>query len=392
MDNMRHLEIFLTALRLGLTSFGGPVAHLSFFHDEYVKKKKWLSEEAYADLVALCQFLPGPASSQVGMAIGLSRGGIFGAVLSWIGFTLPSALILIFFGLGITHLDLKDHQHWLHGLKVVAVAVVAQAILGMGKKLCPDKERITIALISSFIVLNFNSAYIQILVLICAGLVGFLYLKSTTDLPHDPIHQGRKSVGAIFIAVFLGLFVILPLLRAVFPNQTLHLFDSFYRAGALVFGGGHVVLALLKAEVVPSGWVTNDLFMAGYGVANAIPGPLFAFSSYLGAVSAVPPNGVMGGIISLMATFLPSFLLIIGVIPFWEKLRSLSKIRQSMMGLNAGVVGILLAAFYNPVWTSAIFSLKDLALACVCFILLEYWRRPSWAVVLFAIVVSFFIY
>ncbi len=389
---MRHLEIFLTALRLGFTSFGGPIAHLSFFHDEYVKKKKWLSEEAYADLVALCQFLPGPASSQVGMAIGLSRGGIFGAVLSWIGFTLPSALILIFFGLGITHLDLKDHQHWLHGLKVVAVAVVAQAILGMGKKLCPDKERITIALISSFIVLNFNSAYIQILVLICAAIVGFLSLKSTTDLPHDPIHQGRKSIGAIFIALFLSLLIVLPLLRAVFHNQTLHLFDSFYRAGALVFGGGHVVLPLLKAEVVPTGWVTNDLFMAGYGVANAIPGPLFTFSSYLGVISVVPPNGVIGGIICLMATFLPSFLLIIGVIPFWEKLRSLSKIRQSMMGLNAGVVGILLAAFYNPVWTSAIFSLKDLALACVCFISLEFWKRPSWLVVFISILVSFILY
>jgi chromate transporter len=389
---MKHLEVFVTALRLGFTSFGGPIAHLSYFHDEYVKKKKWISEHAYADLVALCQFLPGPASSQVGMAIGLSRAGILGAILSWIGFTLPSAIILILFGLGMTHIDSVAQQHWLHGLKVVAVAVVAQAVLGMGKKLCPDKERITIAVVSSVIVLFGSTAFIQILVLIAAGIFGTFFLKTTSELPHEPLHKGRRRIGAVFLVLFLGLLVSLPVLRGIYPDQSIKLFDSFYRAGALVFGGGHVVLPLLQAEVVPTGWVTNDLFMAGYGVANAIPGPLFAFSSYLGAVSAKSPNGWTGASLCLVAAFLPSFLLIVGALPFWEKLRSLPKIRQSMLGLNAAVVGILLAALYNPVWTSAINSNKDFALAAVAFMLLEHWKLPSWAVVLMSVIVSFFIY
>lgn len=387
-----YLEIFLTALRLGLTSFGGPIAHLGYFHDEYVKKKKWMSEEAYADLVALCQFLPGPASSQVGMAVGLSRGGIIGAVLSWIGFTLPSAFILVLFGLGMAHIDSTAHQHWLHGLKVVAVAVVAQAVLGMGKKLCPDKERVTIAIVSSSIVLFIPSAFVQILVLVGAGIVGTFFLKTASKLPHRPIHTGRRRTGALFIALFLGLLFLLPILREMYPVQSLNLFDSFYRAGALVFGGGHVVLPLLQAEVVPTGWVTNDLFMAGYGAANAIPGPLFTFSAYLGAVSSLSPNGQLGALICLIAAFLPSFLLVIGVLPFWENLRSLPKVRQSMLGLNAAVVGILLAALYDPVWTSAIFSFKDFALAAVGFLFLEYVKLPSWAVVIATVLASFFIY
>lgn len=389
---MKPLEVFLTALRLGLTSFGGPIAHLSYFHNEYVKKKKWLSEQAYADLVALCQFLPGPASSQVGMAIGLSRAGIWGAILSWIGFTLPSAIILILFGLGMAHIEAEAHQHWIHGLKVVAVAVVAQAVLGMGKKLCPDKERVTIAILSSASVLFANSAFTQILVLIAAGVLGAFLLKTTSELPHEPLHKGRRRTGTIFITLFIGLLFVLPIIRSLYPEQSLKLFDSFYRAGALVFGGGHVVLPLLQAEVVPTGWVTNDLFMAGYGVANAIPGPLFAFSAYLGAVSSSSPNSWGGAFICLFAAFLPSFLLVVGVLPFWEKLRSLPKVRQSMLGLNAAVVGILLAALYNPVWTSAIFSTKDFALASVGFFLLEFWKLPSWAVVLIIVGASLVIY
>jgi len=389
---MKNLEVFLTSLRLGLTSFGGPIAHLSYFHEEYVKKKKWISEHAYADLVALCQFLPGPASSQVGMAVGLSRAGISGAILAWIGFTLPSAIILILFGLGMAHIDSGAHQHWLHGLKVVAVAVVAQAVLGMGKKLCPDKERITIAILSCVAVLLANSAIIQILVLIAAGIFGTYFLKTTSELPHEPLHKGRRRIGAVFLSIFVGLLIFLPMLRGIYPLQSLKLFDSFYRAGALVFGGGHVVLPLLQAEVVPTGWVSNDLFMAGYGVANAIPGPLFAFSAYLGAVSSTSPTGWTGAFICLIAAFFPSFLLVVGALPFWEKLRSLPKIRQSMLGLNAAVVGILLAALYNPVWTSAIFSSKDFALAAVGFVMLEFWKLPSWAVVLLTVVASFFIY
>lgn len=389
---MKYFEVFLTALRLGLTSFGGPIAHLSYFHDEYVKKKKWINEHAYADLVALCQFLPGPASSQVGMAIGLSRAGILGAILAWIGFTLPSAVVLILFGLGLAHIETGAHQFWLHGLKVVAVAVVAQAVLGMGKKLCPDKERVSIAIVSSVLVLVTNSAVIQILVLIFAGIIGMFFLKADMELPHEPLHQGRKSVGVVFIAIFVGLLILLPILRGSYSVQSLKFVDSFYRAGSLVFGGGHVVLPLLQAEVVPTGWVSNDLFMAGYGLANAIPGPLFAFSAYLGAVSTPIPNGWIGGLICLIAAFLPSFLLVVGALPFWERLRSIPKVRHSMLGLNAAVVGILLAALYKPVWTSAIFSSKDFALMAVGFTLLEFWKLPSWMVVLMTVAASFFIY
>lgn len=389
---MKLIQVFITALKLGCTSFGGPIAHLSYFHDEYVTKKKWISAHAYADLVALCQFLPGPASSQVGMAIGLSRAGIFGAIVSWIGFTLPSALILILFGLGLSHLDISNHKHWLHGLKVVAVAVVAQAILGMGKKLCPDKERITITILTSVLLLFINSALLQILVLLVSGIFGIYFLKPNEELPHEPIHKGNKLIGFLFISFFLLLLLLLPVLRQVFNSTEIQYFDSFYRAGALVFGGGHVVLPLLQAEVVPTGWVKNDLFMAGYGFSNAIPGPLFAFSSFLGAVSSVAPNGLLGAILCLVAAFLPSFLLVVGVLPFWEQLRTNQVIRKAMLGINASVVGILLAALYTPVWTSTVFSPKDFALVIVGFLLLEFWKLPSWLVVIATVVISFVIY
>lgn len=386
------LQIFFTALKLGCTSFGGPIAHLSYFHDEYVTKKKWISAHAYADLVALCQFLPGPASSQVGMAIGLSRGGIIGAILSWIGFTLPSALILIIFGLGLSTIDIANHKHWLHGLKVVAVAVVAQAILEMGKKLCPDKERLTIAILTSVILLFFSTAILQITLLVISGLIGVYFLKSKEDLPHDSIHNGKKSIGILFLILFFVLLFLLPVLRNFVNLTEVQYVDSFYRAGALVFGGGHVVLPLLQAEVVPTGWVSNDLFMAGYGMSNAIPGPLFAFSSFLGAVSTATPNGWTGAIVCLVAAFLPSFLLIVGALPFWEQMRKNKWIRKAMLGINASVVGILLAAFYNPVWTSAVFSPKDFALVIVGFLLLEFWKLPSWLVVIATVAVSFVVY
>lgn len=390
---MKFFELFITFLRLGLTSFGGPVAHLSYFHDEFVKKKKWIDEHAYADLVALCQFLPGPASSQVGMAIGLNRAGVIGAIVAWIGFTLPSAIILILFGLGMTHLNLNAHQGWLHGLKVVAVSVVAQAVYGMGKKLCPDKERVTIAVLSSVVVLFFNSSFIQVLVLVLSGIFGAYFFKETKELPHVPMKSGlKKKTGAIFLILFLSILILLPIFRSVFHDQTIKLFDSFYRTGSLVFGGGHVVLPLIQSEVVPTGWVSNDLFMAGYGLAQAIPGPLFAFSAYIGAVSHFYPNGWLGGMICLVAAFLPSFLLIVGALPFWEKLRSFPRIRQSMIGVNASVVGILLAALYHPVWTSAVFSAKDFVLVSVGFLLLEYWKLASWIVVILTVLSSFLIY
>ncbi|XDD46858.1 chromate efflux transporter [Leptospira sp. WS39.C2] len=389
---MKLFQIFLTALKLGCTSFGGPIAHLGYFHDEYVTKKKWISAHAYADLVALCQFLPGPASSQVGMAIGLSRGGILGAILSWVGFTLPSAIILILFGLGLSVIDVTNHKHWLHGLKVVAVAVVAQAILGMGKKLCPDKERLTIAIITSVILLFFSSAFLQITILVLSGIIGIYFLKSNEVLPHDSIHKGKKSIGFIFLILFFILLFLLPILRSILNLTEIQYFDSFYRAGALVFGGGHVVLPLLQAEVVPTGWVDNDLFMAGYGLSNAIPGPLFAFSSFLGVVSTTSPNGWTGAMICLVAAFLPSFLLIVGALPFWEQMRKNQWIRKAMLGINASVVGILLAAFYNPVWTSAVFSPKDFALVIVGFLFLEFWKIPSWLVVITTVLVSFVVY
>lgn len=387
---MKILEIFLTFLRLGLTSFGGPIAHLGYFHDEFVKKKKWINEHAYADLVALCQFLPGPASSQVGISIGLSRAGIWGAIAAWIGFTIPSAIILVLFGLGMTHLNLSSHEGWLHGLKVVAVSVVAQAVYGMGKNLCPDKERLSIAIIVSVIVLLLNSAIVQVLVLLIAGILGAYFFKDTKELPHVPMQSSlRKRSGTFFLILFGIILVTLPILRPILHIQLINLFDSFFRAGSLVFGGGHVILPLLESEVVPTGWVSKDLFMAGYGMANAIPGPLFTFSAYLGAISGVAPNGWLGGGLCLIAAFLPSFLLVLGVLPFWEKLRSIPKIRQSMLGINAAVVGILLAALYQPVWTSAIFSAKDFALAALGFVLLEYWKLSSWIVVLVSIVTGF---
>ena len=383
----------MTFFRLGLTSFGGPIAHLSYFHDEFVKKKKWLSEHAYADLVALCQFLPGPASSQVGMAIGLFRSGIWGAILAWVGFTLPSAIILVLFGLGMNKFTSSSHQHWLHGLKVVAVAVVAQAVLGMGKKLCPDKERISIAVIACIFVLFLNYAFVQVIVLIAAGIFGAYFLRSSTELPHAPMQSGlKKRIGAIFLSLFILILLGLPVIRLIYPEQSIKLFDSFYRAGSLVFGGGHVVLPLLQSEVVSTGWVSKDFFMAGYGLAQAIPGPLFTFSAYLGAVSTQVPNGWSGALICLVAAFLPSFLLVIGGLPFWEKLRSLPRVRQSMLGINAAVVGILLAALYQPVWTSAIFNAKDFALALVGFLLLEFWKLSSWMVVLCTVIISLIIF
>ncbi|HLW57560.1 MAG TPA: chromate efflux transporter [Bacteriovoracaceae bacterium] len=389
---MKSLELLFIFLRLGLTSFGGPIAHLGYFRDEFVTKRKWLSEHAYADLVSLCQFLPGPASSQVGMGIGLSRLGIWGAILAWIGFTLPSAIVLVLCALGMAHFDTTESHQWLHALKVVAVAVVAQAVLGMGKKLCPDRERISIAVIASVIVLFVHTALIQVLVLTLAGIYGAFFLKSASELPHEPLQSGQKRFGAFFLLLFAGILFILPILRPMYPLQALQMFDSFFRSGALVFGGGHVVLPLIQAEVVPTGWVTNDLFMAGYGLANAIPGPLFTFSAYLGAVSSSAPNGWFGALIALVAIFLPSFLLIIGALPFWEKLRTLGRVRQSISGVNAAVVGILLAALYDPVWTSAIFSAKDFALAMVGFLLLEFWKIPSWAAVALTVGASFIIY
>lgn len=384
------LEVFLIFLRLGFTSFGGPIAHLGYFHHEFVSRRKWLDENVYADLVALCQFLPGPASSQVGMAIGLHRAGIAGAIAAWVGFTLPSTILLVLFGLGITKYSTNLNAGWLHALKTVAVAVVAQAIWSMGTKLCPDKERVTVAILACIATLLIPSAWAQLGVIALGGLAGIYILKKQLPpLPHVPLKQSlSKKSATLFLSAFLLLLLALPLMAKVSQNHSVKLFDSFYRAGSLVFGGGHVVLPLLQSEVVPSGWVSEDLFVAGYGAAQAIPGPLFTFSAYLGAVSSVPPAGWWGALICLVAAFLPSFLLVLGSLPFWEKLREYQKMRAALLGINAAVVGLLLSAFFHPVWTQGITNAKDFCLALVAFILLTFLKAPSWAVVLGSAVIG----
>jgi chromate transporter len=384
-------QIFLVFLRLGFTSFGGPIAHLSYFHDEFVKRRKWFDDHAFADLVALCQFLPGPASSQVGIAVGLSRGGILGALAAWLGFTLPSAVALTLFALGIGAFGADMNATWLHGLKVAAVPVVAQAVWGMSVKLCPDRERASIAIAGAIAILLVPLAWFQLAVIAAGAAFGLAFLRQKQELPHSPIeaHLSRRA-GLLCLGLFFGLLVALPLLAAGGAPQVLKLFDSFYRAGSLVFGGGHVVLPLLQAEVVPPGWVSKEAFLAGYGAAQAVPGPLFTFSAYLGAASKVEPNGWLGAVICLAGAFLPSFFLVFGTLPFWEKLRRNQQVRNAMLGINAAVVGLLLAALYRPVWTGAILSVRDFTVALAAFALLAFWRAPSWAVVLFAAVAGRF--
>lgn len=375
------LEVTGAALRLGLTSFGGPIAHLGYFRDEYVVRRKWIDEARYADLVALCQFLPGPASSQVGIAIGITRAGLLGGVAAWVGFTLPSAVGLVAFAYGLQAIGPAD-AGWLHGLKIVAVAVVAQAVWGMARTLAADRERASLMILAAIAVLASRTAAAQVLVIVLAGLLGWWLLPapatSTTTTMRVPIGK-RLAIGSL--GLFFGLLIGLPVLREVAPSQSLAVFDSFFRAGSLVFGGGHVVLPLLQAEVVPSGWVTNEQFVAGYGAAQAVPGPLFTFAAYLGAVMHQPPNGWAGAGLALAAVFLPSFLLIVGGLPFWELLRRRASFQAALGGINAAVVGLLVAALYDPVWTSAIKGPADFALALVAFGLLMFWRLAPWLVV-----------
>jgi chromate transporter len=378
------LEVLAVATRLGLTSFGGPVAHLGYFRSEYVVRRKWVDEQTYADLVALCQFLPGPASSQLGIAIGIFRAGLLGGVAAWVGFTLPSAVALVLFGLGIRGLDLSD-AGWLHGLKVAAVAVVAQAVWGMGRSLCPDRERVTIAILAALVVSAWPTAGGQVLVIVLAGVIGLRLFPASGEAsaPHVRVALGRR-LGIAALATFFALLLALPALRYLAPTHPIAVFDSFYRAGALVFGGGHVVLPLLQAEVVPPGWVSNEQFLAGYGAAQAVPGPLFTFAAYLGAVMAPRPNGWAGAALALAAIFLPAFLLVVGALPFWDALRTRRSVQAALRGINAAVVGLLLAALFHPVWTSAIHATSDFALALAAFGLLVWWRLPPWLVVAFA--------
>ncbi len=379
------ITVFIVFLRLGLTSFGGPIAHLGFFREAFVTRLRWLDEASYADLVALCQFLPGPASSQVGIGIGLSKAGLPGALAAWVGFTLPSAVALTLFGYGVLAVDNAVNVGGLAGLKIAVVAVVAQALWGMGRALCPDAPRMTLAVLAAAVVLLVPSAWAQVAVIVGGGVIGALLLKPDSDDGANGLDVPVSGAIAGFaLAVFFVLLVGLPILATAFPGQALALTDSFFRAGSLVFGGGHVVLPLLQSEVVPTGWVGNESFLAGYGAAQAVPGPLFTFAAYLGTVMNEGPNGWLGALICLLAIFLPSFLLVIGVLPFWSRLRRHRGLRRGLVGVNAAVVGLLLAAFYNPVWTSAIRSPAEFVLALGAFLLLVSWRTPPWLVVLLA--------
>ncbi|MGE0830777.1 MAG: chromate efflux transporter [Hyphomonadaceae bacterium] len=374
--------VFLTFLQLGLTSFGGPIAHLGYFREAFVVRRRWIDEQAYADLVALCQFLPGPASSQVGIGIGLAKAGLPGAFAALLAFTMPSAIALMAFGYGVVAFQEAIPAGILHGLKVVAVAVVAQAVWGMARSLAPDAPRVTLAVLAAIAVLASPTPLVQVGVILGGGLIGLAILRTEIDARHVALGiDVSKGAAAISLLLFFALLIGLPFLVNAYPSQTLSLIDSFYRSGSLVFGGGHVVLPLLQSEVVPPGWVTNDAFLAGYGAAQAVPGPLFTFSAYLGAVMGPQPNGWLGAIVCLLAIFAPSFLLVVGALPFWDALRRFRLVRNALLGINAAVVGLLLAALYDPVWTSAILSAGDFGLALGAFTLLQFWKAPPWLVV-----------
>ncbi|MBI3042965.1 MAG: chromate efflux transporter [Betaproteobacteria bacterium] len=377
--------VFAAFLKLGLTSFGGPIAHLGYFREEFVNRRKWITDQAYADLVALCQFTPGPASSKVGIGIGLSQAGLLGAFAAWFAFTAPSALALILFGFGIIALGNRVDLAWLHGLVVVAVPVVAQAVWGMARNLTPDAPRVTLAALAAIVVMIRPTPLGFIGAIVAGGVAGWLLLKANADKEeHIAIGANVSRAAAITaLSLFFGLLLALPALRTAFPSsQTLALLDSFYRAGSLVFGGGNVVLPLLQAEVGPPGWVSNEAFFAGYGAAQAVPGPLFTFAAYLGTVSTVPPNGWTGALICLTGIFASSFLLVIGPLPFWDALRRFRPMRSALVGVNAAVVGMLIAFLYDPVWTNAIRSTADFGLALAGFVLLMFWKAPPWLVVL----------
>ena len=387
------LEVLAVFLRLGLTSFGGPVAHLGFFRAECVERRGWLDDRAYADLVALCQFLPGPASSQVGIGLGYRRAGLPGAFAAWLGFTLPSALLLAAFAFGVRAVGGVEGAGWLHGLKIVAVAVVAHAVWGMATRLTPDAPRITVAIAAAMTALLWTGALAQVTIIAGGAALGLGWLPRPGHDPSDrrgaadvPGGVSRRT-GAMLLTVFALLLLALPLARELplvrerTGAQAVGVADAFYRTGALVFGGGHVVLPLIQAEVVPVGWVDDATFIAGYGAAQAVPGPLFTFSAFLGASMAPGAAGAGYAAVALLALFAPSFLLLLGVLPFWESLRRRVAVRRALVGVNAAVVGLLLAALYHPVWTAAVAGPRDVALVLAAYLALAVWRVPPWLVV-----------
>jgi chromate transporter len=376
-------EVFRVFLKLGVTSFGGPIAHLGYFRDELVLRRKWIDEAGYGDLIALCQFLPGPASSQVGFSLGVLRGnGLLGGLAAWFAFTMPSALILLAFALGAAAFTGPVAEGFLHGLKLVAVAVVAQAIWGMTRTLTPDRVRAGIALAAVAVVVIFGGSLGQIAAIALGASAGFRLCRgqSAPVSGHLTFPISRRG-SAVALILFAALFLAPPVIAGGAGHQGIALFDAFYRSGALVFGGGHVVLPLLQAEVVAPGWVPNEVFLAGYGMAQVVPGPLFTFAAYLGAVMGPAPNNITGAVIALVAIFLPGLLLVYGMLPFWDTLRSRQAAQAAMRGANAAVVGILGLALYSPVWTSAVLTPRDFALALAGFLLLTVWKAPPWIVV-----------
>ncbi|MCB1126167.1 MAG: chromate efflux transporter, partial [Verrucomicrobiae bacterium] len=384
----RLAEVARGFLKLGLISFGGPVAHIGYLRAEFVHKRRWLDDAAYGDLVALSQFLPGPASSQVVFGLGMQRAGWLGGLLASLCFTLPSAALMIGFGYGVTALGDLSSTGWLHGLKLAAVAVVAQAVWGMGRRLCPDRTRLTIALAAAALLLCLPGAWVQVGVIVGGGTAGWWWFRKTLpDAGPSAPSDGRQHLIALgMLAGFLVLLLLLPILASTTGSQAIALFDSFYRAGALVFGGGHVILPLLRAEVVPSGWVSDNTFLAGYGAAQALPGPLFTFAGHLGTTirAGSGAHAWLGGLWGLLAIFLPAWLLIGGALPFWQRLRAKPWTQAALRGANAAVVGVLLAALYDPVWTGAVADARDVATALVAFGLLQWWKAPPWLVVALA--------
>lgn len=383
------LEVLLVFVRLGLTSFGGPVAHLGYFHEAFVVRRRWLSERAYADVVALCQFLPGPASSQVGMALGLQRAGFAGMLAAWAAFTLPSAVLLVAFAYTITDVAGLADGGWIGGLKAAAVAVVAQAVLSMARTLTPDRRRATIAAAAAVAALLVPNAALQVATIAVAGVLGVLWLRSgeprSDDASEDPFTvRVPRPVAVACLLAYGALLLVLLIAAGAMRSGPLQLFGIFYRAGALVFGGGHVVLPLLESQTVATGLVGHDVFLAGYGAAQAVPGPLFTFAAFLGAASHGSPAGITGAAIALIGIFLPGALLVVGALPFWLALRRLHRVRRAVMGINAGVVGLLAAALYSPVFTEGVTSPISLAVAVASFVALTKWSAPPWAVVLAA--------
>ena len=382
------VEVLLAFLRLGLTSFGGPVAHLGYFRSEIVERRRWLDEAAYSDIVALCQVLPGPASSQVAVSLGIGRAGLLGGLAAWVGFSLPSAAALVIFGYGVGALGDLHHAAWLHGLKIVAAAVVAQAVWGMARNLCPDRARATLAAGATILALAVPTALGQIGAIAIGALIGWWTLRNGSIRPtgaQEVTIPRSVAVGALaaFALLLIGLQI-----GAATGNHFVQLFEAFFNSGALVFGGGHVVLPLLQRAVVVPGWIGNDAFLAGYGAVQAVPGPLFTFAAYLGTVMGPEPNGWLGGVICLTAIYLPSFLLLVGILPFWEEFRRRTSVQAALRGVNAAVVGLLLAALYTPVWTSAIYGARDFAMLLVAVLALVFWKLPPWLVVVLGAVVT----